>query len=70
MEKKEFEITLLGNDVNLLGNDLQYGTIGNGYGLQCNIPRSTPDYARIHTLCNQIRKEFIEIKNLLKKYEK
>lgn len=70
IEKKEFEVDIIGNDINLTSTDLQYSTIGNGYGLQSNVPKSSVDYARLHILCNQVRKNLIEIKNLLKKYEK
>ena len=67
---KTFEVTFLDDDINLLSDDLQYSTIGNGYGLQSNIPKNTVDYSRLYILCNQVRKELLEIKQLLSKYGK
>lgn len=70
IDKKEFEVDLIGNDINLISTDLQYSTIGNGYGLQSNIPKNTVDHSRLYVLCNQVRKDLLEIKQLLAKYGK
>ena len=67
---KTFEVTFLDDDISMLSDDLQYSTIGNGYGLQSNIPKNSVDYSRLYILCNQVRKELLEIKQLLRKYGK
>lgn len=70
MEKKEFDITLLDKDINILSDDIQYSTIGNGFGLQSNLPELSSDYSRLYLLCNRVHNSFKEINEILKKYRK
>ena len=70
MEKKEFDITLLGSDINILSDDLQYSTIGNGFGLQSNLPELSSDFSMLYILCNRVHRNFKEITEILKKYSK
>ena len=70
MDKKEFDITLLGNDINILSDDLQYSTIGKGFGLQSNLPEVSSDYSRLYMLCNRVHREIQQISENSKKYSK
>ena len=71
MELKKFEITMLGKDISIISDDLNYATLGNGIheGIQTNttntmINNETKNRcAEIHHLLLKLMKRLEQIKN-------
>ena len=59
MEQKKFEITMLGKDISILSDDLNYATLGNGTheGIQTNTTNTM--------INNEIKNRCAEIHHLL-----
>lgn len=59
MEKKVFEITMLGKDISIISDDLNYATLGNGTheGIQTNTTNTM--------INNEIKNKCAEIHHLL-----
>lgn len=59
MEKKVFEITMLGKDISIISDDLNYATLGNGTheGIQTNTTNTM--------INNEIKNRCAEIHHLL-----
>lgn len=67
MEKKVFEITMLGKDISIMSDDINYGTLGNGTheGLQTNSTNSVLN-KHIKTICANIHLNVRELMKCLK----
>ena len=71
MEKKVFEITMLGKDIFINSDDINYATLGNGTheGIQTNTTNTMINNeiknrcAEIHHLLLEIMKRLEQIKN-------
>lgn len=71
MEIKKFEITMLGKDISIGSDDINYGTLGNGTheGLQTNTTNTMVNNeiknrcAEIHHLLLEIMARLEQIKN-------
>lgn len=59
MEQKKFEITMLGKDISIISDDLNYATLGNGTheGIQTNTTNTM--------INNEIKNRCAEIHHLL-----
>ena len=68
MEKKVFEITMLGKDISIMSDDINYATLGNGTheGLQTNTTNTFINN-RIKTICANIHLNMLELMKVLKK---
>lgn len=67
MEKKVFEITMLGKDISIISDDLNYATLGNGTheGIQTN-STNTMINNEIKNRCAEIHHLLLEIMIRLK----
>ena len=71
MEIKKFEITMLGKDISIISDDLNYATLGNGTheGIQTNTTNTMTNNeiknrcAEIHHLLLEIMIRLEQIKN-------
>lgn len=71
MEKKVFEITMLGKDISIISDDINYATLGNGTheGIQTNTTNTMINNeiknrcAEIHHLLLEIMRRLEQIKN-------
>ena len=71
MEMKKFEITMIGKDISILSDDINYATLGNGTheGIQTNTTNTMINNeiknrcAEIHHLLLEIMKLLEQIKN-------
>lgn len=70
MEIKTFNSTLIGKNVSISTDNFSFSSNGVKFSMTSDVPTDTPDFNRLIILCNEIRKMFIEIKNILKEYEK
>lgn len=70
MEKKEFEITMLGKDIFINSDDISYATLGNGTheGLQTNTTNTLVNN-QIKTICANIHQNVLELMKCLKQIE-
>lgn len=70
MELKKFEITMLGNDISIISDDLNYATLGNGTheGLQTN-STNTCINNQINTICANIHLNVLELMKCLKQID-
>lgn len=67
MEKKVFEITMLGKDILIISDDLNYGTLRNGTheGIQTNTTNTLINN-HIKTICTNIHLNIRELMKCLK----
>ena len=67
MGKKVFEITMLGKDISIMSDDINYATLGNGTheGLQINSTNSVLNN-HIKTICANIHLNVRELMKCLK----
>lgn len=67
MEMKLFNVTMLGNDMSLDSDDINYATLGHGshHGLQINVQETNGIYGKILSLCQDIHTDFVELTKLL-----
>lgn len=67
MEKKVFEITMLGKDISIISDDLNYATLGNGTheGIQTNTTNTLINN-HIKTICANIHLNVRELMKSLK----
>lgn len=67
MEKKVFEITMLGKDISIISDDLNYATLGNGTheGIQTNTTNTLINN-HIKTICANIHLNMRELMKCLK----
>ena len=70
MELKKFEITMLGKDISIISDDLNYATLGNGTheGIQTNTT-NTMINNEIKNRCAEIHHLLLEIMIRLKQIE-
>ena len=70
MEKKVFEITMLGKDIFINSDDINYATLGNGTheGLQTN-STNTCINNQIKTICENIHLNIKELMRCLKQID-
>lgn len=68
MDIKNYEITMLDDDIVLESDDVFYATNLNGkmYGLQCNYHANTQEYTEVKSICDNIYKLFVELNKKLK----
>ena len=64
MELKKFEITMLGKDISIISDDLNYATLGNGTheGIQTNTTNTLINN-HIKTICENIH---LNVRELMK----
>lgn len=67
MEQKEFKITMLGKDISIISDDLNYATLGNGTheGIQTNTTNTMINNG-IKNRCAEIHHLLLEIMIRLK----
>lgn len=70
MEKKEFEIKMLGKDIFIISDDITYATLGNGMhvGLQVDSTNSVLTN-QIKAICANIHLNVLELMKCLKQIE-
>ena len=70
MEKKVFEITMLGKDISIISDDINYGTLGNGMhvGLQTDSTNSVLNN-QIKAICANIHLNVLELMKCLKQID-
>ena len=67
MEKKVFEVTMLGRDILIISDDINYATLGNGTheGIQTNTTNTLINN-HIKTICANIHLNIRELMKCLK----
>ena len=70
MEIKKFEITMLGKDISIISDDINYATLGNGTheGLQTNTTNTCINN-QIKTICANIHLNVLELMKCLKQID-
>ena len=67
LKTTKFDVTFLGDDINIRSNGIFYATVGGMYGLQCNEIPDTKEYNNIAKQCDIIHKEILTLKELIDK---
>lgn len=66
---KKFEATLVDSDIKIVSDDLHFETKSSVFVLHSNIPEESTDYICLHLLCNETRKNLIQIRKILEKHK-
>lgn len=69
MPMESFDITVLGEDISLVSERLNYATLDNGRmeGLQSNFPEDSEEARIIRDNCDKVRLALIEISKVINK---
>ena len=71
MRVRTYEITILGNDVNILcDEELQFATLFGMRGLQCNFREDSEEYVELDRQLHVIAKAMAEVDRIIEKGEK
>ena len=66
LELTRFDIVLLDDDININTQFCYYATIGNSYGLQCNLHPESKEYNAIRKQCEEVHRAILKLKQLAK----
>lgn len=65
MRHETYRVDIMDGDISLIGRNVQYATIGNLCGLQCNFASQSEDYKKLLELMNQAAPLIMQINDLL-----
>ena len=71
MRVRKYEITMLGDDVNILcDEEFQFATLFGMRGLQCNFREGSEEYVELDRQLHVIARAMVEVDRIIEKGEK